>query len=382
MQSGPNMTYTNDPGFINFANNDLRLVPNSTVYTDMPKFTQIPFEMIGLYNDETWSNAPGFTPYPTTAPASALGPGSATLNGSLVYPQFDVNSTVFVYWGTNDGGANPSAWTNVVSFGIQSAGNFSTNVAGLPHLLHYYRFFATNNFGQAWAPTTASFTPYFIGHAPANLTWKGDGVTNVWDGNTNNFAWLNTNTPAPFWDGDTVNFTDSGTNSPPVNLAATVQPAFVEVNAAKNFTLGGSGKISGVTSLQKDGSGTLILLTTNDYTGSTAINSGTLQVGNGTNSGSLGSGNVTNNATLIFNQPGNTHRERNHQRHRRTEQNRRGHAHTRGQQFLLRHDHYQRRCGLDCGRRESRRAGRGHCCSTAARCKSPPAVYSRSTTAR
>ena len=90
----------------------------------MPKFVQLPFEMMGLYNDETWSNAIGYSPYPTTAPAPALGPGSATLNGALVYPQFDVNSTVFVYWGTNDGGANPSAWTNVISFGVQGAGKF------------------------------------------------------------------------------------------------------------------------------------------------------------------------------------------------------------------------------------------------------------------
>jgi autotransporter-associated beta strand protein len=306
IQSGPNLTYTSDPGFINLPNNDLRLVPNSTVYTDMPKFGQIPFEMIGLYNDETWSNATGYAPYPTTAPVSQIGPGSATLNGALVYPQFDVNSTVFVYWGTNDGGANPSAWTNVISLGIQGAGNLSTNLTGLAHVPYFYRFFATNASGQAWATTSTSFTPYPTGHIPVSVTWKGDGTSNVWNGVTNNFVWLNGGLPDVFWDGDTVTFDNTGSNSLPVNLTAVVQPAFVGINATKNYTFSGAGKISGTTALQKDGSGTLILLTTNDYTGSTTINSGTLQVGNGAVSGALGSGNITNNATLVFNQPDNT----------------------------------------------------------------------------
>ena len=164
----------------------------------------------------------------------------------------------------------------------------STNLTGLAHLPYFFRFFATNNYGQVWAPSSATFTPYSAGHTPASLTWKGDGVSNIWDGNTNNFTWLNAGLPASFWDGDTVSFDDTGTNSPAINLDATVQPAFVEVNATKNYTFGGGGKISGTTTLQKDGSGTLTLLTTNDYTGGTAINSGTVQVGNGTVSGALG----------------------------------------------------------------------------------------------
>ena len=261
---------------------------------------------MGLYNDETWSNATGYSPYPTTAPATALGPGSATLNGSLVYPQFDVNSTVFVCWGTNDGGTNLSAWTNVNSLGVQGAGNLSTNLTGLGHGSYFYRFYATNNFGQVWATSSATFSPYAAGHIPASLTWRGDGVTNIWDGNTNDLAWLNSATLAAFWDGDTVTFNDAGTNAPAINIDAAVQPAFVEVNATKTYTFVGVGKISGVTSLQKDGNGTLTLLTTNDYSGTTTVNGGTLQIGNGIVSGTLGSGNITNNATLIFNQPDNT----------------------------------------------------------------------------
>ena len=305
LQSGPNTSYTNDPGFINTNNNDFRLIPSSPIYTDMPLFTQIPFEMMGLYNDETWSNAIGYSPYVTTAAVSKLGPGSATLNGTLVYPQFDVNSYAFVYWGTNDGGNNPAAWKNVTALGLQGAGPLSTNLTGLAATPYYYRLFATNAYGQAWASSSASFTPYSAGHVPANITWRGDGVNNFWDTNTNNPVWANTGTNVAFWNGDSVTFNDSGSNNVPVVLNATNQPAALEVNASHNYTFAGAGNIAGVTGLQKDGSGTLTLLTTNTYLGPTVINNGTVQVGNGSISGSLGAGNITNNATLIFNQPDN-----------------------------------------------------------------------------
>src|SRR5207247_2043306 len=59
--------------------------------------------------------------------------------------------------------------------------------------------------------------------------------------------------------------------------------------------------ISGTGSLTQSGSGTLILTNANSYTGTTLINAGTLQVGNGGASGTLGTGAVTDNATLVFN---------------------------------------------------------------------------------
>ena len=46
--------------------------------------------------------------------------------------------------------------------------------------------------------------------------------------------------------------------------------------------------------------------TGNNYTGTTQINSGTLQIGDGgSNNGSIGSGSVVDNTALVFNQSSN-----------------------------------------------------------------------------
>ena len=66
-------------------------------------------------------------------------------------------------------------------------------------------------------------------------------------------------------------------------------------------TIAVSNTIAGVGTLTQAGSGTLILLGTNSYSGTTFINAGTLQVGDGGTSGTLGTGAVSNNSVLAFN---------------------------------------------------------------------------------
>ena len=67
-----------------------------------------------------------------------------------------------------------------------------------------------------------------------------------------------------------------------------------------------AGSISGTGNLTQAGTGTTILAANNNYSGSTNITAGTLQVGNGGGTGSLGTGNVTDTANLTFNSSGNS----------------------------------------------------------------------------
>src|ERR1051325_9685541 len=78
--------------------------------------------------------------------------------------------------------------------------------------------------------------------------------------------------------------------------------------AGQDLTVGGasnviiSGAIATTTgALNKDGTGTLVLIGTNTYSGATTISNGTLQVGNGGTTGTLGSGALTYNGALVFN---------------------------------------------------------------------------------
>jgi autotransporter-associated beta strand protein len=82
-------------------------------------------------------------------------------------------------------------------------------------------------------------------------------------------------------------------------------------SSASTLSLGnnnGSGTYAGVISengpalsVVKNGSGTQVLTGANSYTGTTTINTGTLQIGNATTTGALGTGAVTNNGHLTFN---------------------------------------------------------------------------------
>ena len=62
-----------------------------------------------------------------------------------------------------------------------------------------------------------------------------------------------------------------------------------------------SNDIGGIGSLTQDGSGTLILTGSNNYSGGTTISQGILQVGAGGTIGTLGTGTIDNSGSLVFN---------------------------------------------------------------------------------
>ncbi|MGA4644585.1 beta strand repeat-containing protein [Limisphaera sp. 4302-co] len=136
----------------------------------------------------------------------------------------------------------------------------------------------------------------------AQLVWQGGLAGNAWDVNTT-ANWLNNGSPDVFLNGDVVRFDATGAANAQVNLVGNLSPGQAIVDAAANYTFQGTGKITGLASLTKRGSGTLTVLTDNDYTGPTVIEAGTLQVGNGSTGGSLGTGPITNGASLVYNLP-------------------------------------------------------------------------------
>jgi fibronectin-binding autotransporter adhesin len=134
-----------------------------------------------------------------------------------------------------------------------------------------------------------------------NLTWRGNGVNNNWDVNTT-ADWWNGSSLVTFTNGDLVTFDNTGSNNIPVNLVGNLSPANLSVNATKDYILAGGGKLTGTVVLTKTNSGTLTMLTDNDYVGATVIQGGTLQLGTNGITGSIaGSATVNSGGTLAYN---------------------------------------------------------------------------------
>jgi len=123
------------------------------------------------------------------------------------------------------------------------------------------------------------------------LVWNGN-LSPVWDVNTTANWTSNGVAGFNYVDGDVVQFDSTLTGSASVTLNSTVLPSSVTFNSSTNYSLTGTGKISGTNALTKLGVGTLILDTDNDYSGGTTLGVGTLQIGNNDTHGAIGSGSV------------------------------------------------------------------------------------------
>lgn len=131
-----------------------------------------------------------------------------------------------------------------------------------------------------------------------NLNWRGD-VDGVWNAGaaagTANWQNTGTNSSDKFFQLDNVAFRDTydGVNAPTttaVTLNTTVSPSSVTVDSSLNYTISGTGRITGGASLVKRGTGTLTLTTANDYAGGTTIEGGII---NRDAAGGIGTGTLT-----------------------------------------------------------------------------------------
>ncbi|HYO24851.1 MAG TPA: autotransporter-associated beta strand repeat-containing protein, partial [Lacipirellulaceae bacterium] len=155
--------------------------------------------------------------------------------------------------------------------------------------------------GRGAAPTltqTANQVKVNVSFAAAGmLNWAGS-VDVVWNAGAAGTAnWHNTTSNAAdkFFQLDNVAFRDTSNGvTPPattaITLNSTVSPAAVLIDSSLNYTISGTGRITGGGSLTKQGSGTATVTTANDYTGGTTIAGGVL---NRDANGSFGSGQIT-----------------------------------------------------------------------------------------
>lgn len=118
------------------------------------------------------------------------------------------------------------------------------------------------------------------------LVWTNSAGGMAWDTTSANWKLLSDNSPATFQTLDNVLF--DGAAAGAVNLNGTLEAATVAVNSSSNYIFTGTGQLGGSTSIVKQGSGVLTLLTANSHSGESSVSGGTLRVGNANSLGLSG----------------------------------------------------------------------------------------------
>ncbi|MBQ5664569.1 MAG: autotransporter-associated beta strand repeat-containing protein [Akkermansia sp.] len=165
-----------------------------------------------------------------------------------------------------------------------------------------YRIFSAGSLATEAAWTSEKVSVQGSGAAAGvtfgDLMWQ-DGTlyyaaSPVWSNHSGSGIWSSTetnwNNGSAFRAGQDVIFMDRGAGE--VQLVGELAPASIHVNntAGNDYAFTGSGKLGGNTTLTKTGAGELTIATANDYTGTTALLEGTLNVHHSTALGATATG--------------------------------------------------------------------------------------------
>jgi autotransporter-associated beta strand protein len=245
------------------------------------------------------------------------GIGALTLGSSVT-----LNGPTSVNFGALSTVGNPSLV-------ISSPGALNTN--GNPVTLNILAISQTGNYALiGYSGIQSASSAYTLGVLPARaigtlafnnganeldldvtsvtiLAWTGT-ASSSWDTTTTNWAITGGGGSTQYIDnpGDIVTFDDSAAPHTTVTInGADVHPSSVTFNNNNTtYTISGSNAIAGGTGLQLAGTGTVILLNANTFTGATSIGAGaTLQLGNGAagNDGSISQSlGISNSGALVY----------------------------------------------------------------------------------
>jgi hypothetical protein len=110
-----------------------------------------------------------------------------------------------MYWGDEDGGTNKTGWDANVPLDWQPQGPLAAGLTGLADVkTYYYRGYASNAFGDVWAPDTRSFTTPLDLVAIGGTNYIGENM-DFEDAGTPRAGY-----PYIVWDWDNHNYVDVG----------------------------------------------------------------------------------------------------------------------------------------------------------------------------
>ena len=144
-----------------FINDAKMLVAQyNETYGQLPNDTQFVSMVSSLFNQ------PLPAPVPITvanAGATLLTNTSASVSGTLAQGIYgDSEATVWVYYGTQDGGTTFGAWQHAQYVGVNTNFNAATFTATLSGLVsqtnYFYRFYSQNVGTNTWAPASSQFS--------------------------------------------------------------------------------------------------------------------------------------------------------------------------------------------------------------------------------
>ncbi|HWW02602.1 MAG TPA: DUF2341 domain-containing protein [Candidatus Acidoferrum sp.] len=113
----------------------------------------------------------------STQVARIAGGSSFRVSATLAQGVYgDDQASVWVFWGRQDGGTTTSGWEQGQQIGLNT--NFNPAVFALtltnlaPNTNYFFRFYATNSSGEAWAPASAQFSTTVLNPADYGARMK------------------------------------------------------------------------------------------------------------------------------------------------------------------------------------------------------------------